>query len=207
MIKIAVTKGRVEKSVYSLFDISGFDISSLKNKNRKLAVKIDDNLEVIFLKSIDVIKFVDRGIVDIGIVGKDALEENKLDNYNEILDLGVGKCYFALAGYQNYKEKKLTSKKKIATKYPNIAKRYFQKKNEDIEIIKMEGSVELAPIVGMADGIVDIVETGDTLNENGLNVIEKISDVSTRLIVNKDSLINKPKEVDRLISKLKSNVN
>ena len=116
------------------------------------------------------------------------------------MDLNIGKCYFALASFNNYKEEGL-KRRKIATKYPNIAKKYFTRIGEDVEIIKLEGSVELAPIVGMSDGIVDIVETGNTLKANGLMVIDKICDISTRLITNKVSLKNKSDEIYKIVDK------
>ena len=166
MIRIALTKGRIEKSACKMLKKAGFDIETIENKDRELVIKTNDNIEVIFVKANDVLTFVENGIVDLGIVGKDTLDESGFDNYNELLDLKFGKCYFALASYPEYKTKKFNTRKKIATKYPSVAKSFFATKREDVEIIKMEGSVELAPIMGLADAIVDLVETGSTLKAN-----------------------------------------
>lgn len=202
MVKIAITKGRIEKNTCKLLKECGFDVEPIENKDRELLIKTKDDIQIIFAKSNDVLTFIEHGIVDLGIVGKDALEESDFSDYNELLDLNIGKCYFALAGYSDYKNKSFKSRKKIATKYPNIAKRYFRQKQEDVEIIKLEGSVELGPIVGMTDAIVDIVETGSTLKANGLEIIERISNISTRLISNKVSLKYKSEEIYNIVDKL-----
>lgn len=207
MIRIAITKGRIEKDTYKLLKASGFDVEPIENKDRELLIKTKDDIEMIFVKSNDVLTFIEHGIVDLGIVGKDTLEENEFNDYNELLDLDVGKCYFAVAAYPEYRNKNFNGRKKIATKYPNIAKKYFSQKQENVEIIKMEGSVELGPVIKMTDAIVDIVETGSTLKANGLEIIEKITDISTRLIANKVSLKYKSDEiyniVDRFYEKIK----
>lgn len=202
MVRIAITKGRIEKDVYKLFKKCGFDVTPIETKDRKLQVKTRDDFEFIFAKSNDVLTFIEHGMADLGVVGKDTLEENDFNNYNELLDLNVGKCYFALSAYPNYKTKIFNGRKKIATKYPNIAKKYFSDMKENVEIIKLEGSVELGPVIGMTDAIVDIVETGSTLKANGLEVIEKISNISTRLISNKVSLKYKSEEIYNIVDKL-----
>lgn len=143
MIRIAVTKGRIEKDICNLLEKAGFDTKNIWNKNRELLIKTDDNIEMMFTKSNDILKFIENGICDLGIVGKDILDESIYKEYNELLDLNVGKCYFALASFPDYRFKSYNSIKKIATKYPNITKKYFLEKRENIEIIKMEGSVEL----------------------------------------------------------------
>jgi len=125
VIRIAVTKGRIEKSVCKLLKACGFDVEPIENKGRELLIKTKDDIEMIFAKSNDVLTFIEHGIVDLGIVGKDTLDESDFTNYNELLDLEVGKCYFALAAYPEYKEKEFKERKKIATKYPNVAKKYF----------------------------------------------------------------------------------
>ncbi len=202
MVRIAITKGRIEKDFCKLLKKCDFDIAPIENKDRELQIRTQDNIEFIFAKSNDVLTFIEHGIADLGVVGKDTLEENDFNDYNELLDLNVGKCYFALAAYPNYKDKTFISRKKIATKYPNIAKRYFGNMQENVEIIKLEGSVELGPVIGMTDAIVDIVETGATLKANGLEVIEKILDVSTRLISNKVSLKYKSEEIYNIVDKI-----
>ena len=199
MIRIAVTKGRVENDVYKLMKKAGFDVLPMENKDRELFIKTKDDIEMIFVKAYDLLTFIEQGIVDVGIVGKDTLEESNFLDYNELLDLNIGKCYFAFASYNGYEKKDLKRRRKIATKYPNIAKKYFRSLGEDIEIIKLNGSIEIAPIVGMTDGIVDIVETGNTLRANGLKILDKICDVSTRLITNKVSLKYKSDEIYKII--------
>lgn len=207
MIKIAITKGRIEKDVCKLLKDAGFDTKPIENKNRELKIKTKDDIEMIFVRSSDILNFINQGVVDLGVVGKDTLDESNFTNYDELLDLKTGRCYFALAGLPELKNNNFSNKKKIATKYPKTATKYFNMKNEDVEIINMGGSVELAPIVGISDAIVDIVETGDTLKANGLVILDKISDVSTRLIVNKDSKVNKNDEISKLVQKLNKQIN
>ena len=155
MVKIAITKGRIERDVCKLLKEAGFDTEPIENKDRELQIRTKDDIEMIFVKANNVLTFIEHGIVDIGFVGKDTLDESEFTDYNELLDLNIGKCTFALAGYPEYFKKEFKARKKIATKYPNIAKRYFGQKQEDVEIIKMEGSVELGPVVGMTDAIVE----------------------------------------------------
>lgn len=205
MLKVALTKGRIEKKVTTILEKLGYDVTSMINKNRELQINVEDKMEIIFAKSNDVVTFIEHGIVDIGIVGSDTLLENSFKNYYELLDLEIGKCSFAVCSYPEYKNIKLNRRKRIATKYPNVAKKYFESKDEDVEIIKLEGSVELGPVVGLTDAIVDIVETGATLRANGLEVIEKITDVSTRLICNKTKFKYKKEEILNLIDLIENN--
>ena len=193
MIKIAITKGRIEKQVCKLLQEAGFDMEPIFNKDRELLIATKDGIEMIFGKANDVVTFLEHGIVDIGF-----------EDYYELLDLNIGKCYFAVAAYPEYRNKKFERRKKIASKYTKVAKKYFATKQEDVEIIKLEGSVELGPIVGISDAIVDIVETGSTLKANGLEVIEKISDISTRLVANKVSFKFKKDEIMNLVTKLET---
>ena len=195
MIKIAITKGRIEKQVCKLLQEAGFDMEPIFNKDRELLIATKDGIEITFLE---------HGIVDIGFVGKDTLDDVDFEDYYELLDLNIGKCYFAVAAYPEYRNKKFERRKKIASKYTKVAKKYFATKQEDVEIIKLEGSVELGPIVGISDAIVDIVETGSTLKANGLEVIEKISDISTRLVANKVSFKFKKDEIMNLVNKLEA---
>ncbi len=201
-VRIALTKGRLEKKTLELLSKSGYDIKELTIPSRKLIFQLpDSNVELVLVKAADVITYVEHGVCDMGVVGKDTIME-KGGSFYEMLDLGFGKCRFALATkkeidfYNGYKGKV------IATKYPEVAKTYFTKKNMDIETIKIEGSVELAPLLHLADGIVDIVETGSTLIENGLEVVEEIAPISARMIVNIASAKIKKQEVQKIIQEL-----
>lgn len=200
-IRIALTKGRLEKKSVELFEKAGFDCTQLKEKGRKLIFKLPEtSIEIVLAKATDVITYIEHGVCDIGIVGKDTIME-KGRSFYEVLDLGFGKCRFALAVkkgenfYDTYKSRT------IATKYPKVTKAYFDQKNMDVNIIKIEGSVELAPLLGLSDGIVDIVETGSTLKENGLIPIEDVAFVSARMIVNLASMKMKKKEILEFLQK------
>ena len=158
------------------------------------------------MKSNDCITYVNHGVADIGVVGKDTILENENDNY-ELLDLKIGKCKFIVASLPKNKLFSKVGHIKIGTKYPSVAKQYFLSKGMDVEIIKIDGSVELAPILGLCDGIVDIMETGTTLKENGLVVLDTVCDISARVIVNKASFKLKHKEVMKVIEDLSRKVN
>lgn len=199
-LRVALTKGRLEKSAVSLFEGMGLDCSDLINKGRRLILQVGE-YEAVLAKAADVITYVEHGVCDVGIVGKDTIEEYGGDFY-EVIDLGVGCCRFALAAPKGGDFFKGYSRKRVATKYPGVAKRYFDGKDMDVEIIKIEGSVELAPLLGLVDGIVDIVETGATLRENGLEVVEEILPVSARVIVNKASLKLRKSEIEKLLEQL-----
>ncbi|WP_461207498.1 ATP phosphoribosyltransferase [Clostridium sp. DL1XJH146] len=204
-VKIALTKGRLEKHAMKLFEEIGADVSELKDKGRKLVFKGQNeefNLEFFLVKAPDVTTYVEYGAADIGIVGKDTIMEKGRSCY-EVLDLGVGKCNFSVASLPGFDIDDGYQRKIIGTKYPNVAREYFSKNGKDVEIIKIEGSVELAPILGLADAIVDIVETGSTLKENGLVVIENICDISARMIVNKASMKTKREEILKVINSVK----
>ena len=203
-IRMALTKGRLEKDTVGLLEKLGFDCTAVREKGRKLILPVPDaNLEVVLAKANDVITYVEHGVCDMGVVGKDTILENGSSFY-ELLDLGFGKCRFALAVkkgtdfYSGYKTKT------IATKYPNVTRAFFEDKDMDVRIIKIEGSVELAPLVGLSDGIVDIVETGSTLKANGLEVIDWVTDISARLIANTASLKLRKAEIEQLQKKLEA---
>ena len=167
-LRIALTKGRLEKTTIELFEKIGYNCDEVKNKGRRLILPVGNNdFEVVLAKAADVITYVEHGVCDLGVVGKDTILENGSSFY-ELLDLGFGKCRFALATKKDYDFYSGYKTKTIATKYPNVTRAFFDDKNMDVRIIKIEGSVELAPLVGLADGIVDIVETGSTLKANGL---------------------------------------
>lgn len=200
-VKIALTKGRIEKKAIEIFKTININTRELEDKGRKLIFNCENeeyNIELFLVKAKDVETYVEYGAADIGIVGKDTLMETNKEFY-EVLDLNVGKCKFALAALPSFKLDQGYNMKKIATKYPNIAREYFRKKGMDVELIKIEGSVELGPIVGLADAIVDIVETGNTLRENGLVVVEDICEISARMIVNKASMKTKKDEIIKII--------
>lgn len=194
-LRIALTKGRLEKQTVDLFQKMGLDCSELINKGRRLILPVGDKYEAVLAKAADVITYVEHGVCDIGVVGKDTIVENGKSFY-EVCDLELGKCNFCLAGkaggdfYSGY------NVKRIATKYPNVTKAFFEGKGMDVKIIKIEGSVELAPLLDLSDAIVDIVETGTTLKENGLEVYEKIMPISARVIVNTASMKLRRAEID-----------
>lgn len=199
-LRIALTKGRLEKDTIGLFEKIGYDCTAVREKGRKLILPVPDgNLEVVLAKANDVITYVEHGVCDIGIVGKDTIMEMQ-GKFFELADLGFGKCRFALATKKGSKFYGGYKVKTIATKYPNITRNYFESKGMDVEIVKIEGSVELAPLLELADGIVDIVETGTTLKENGLEVIENIVPVSARLIVNMVSMKLRQQEIEKFVS-------
>lgn len=200
IIRMALTKGRLEKDTVELFENLGFDVTALKDKGRKLILPIPDkNIEVVLAKAADVITYVEHGVCDIGVVGKDTIMEHS-GKYFEIADLGFGKCKFALAGKKGVDFYEGYGVKTIASKYTNVARSFFESKGMDVDIVKIEGSVELAPLLGLADGIVDIVETGTTLRENGLEVYEDVAPISARLIVNTVSMKLKKDRIEELIS-------
>lgn len=203
-ISIALTKGRLEKETVKLLDKCNYGTEELKEKGRKLVFK-DTKYDISYflVKAADSITYVEHGVADIGVVGKDTLLEYD-DNYYELLDLGIGKCKFIVASLPEKDIFKKIGHIKIGTKYPTVTKEYFKNKNMDVEIIKIEGSVELAPILGLCDGIVDIMETGNTLKENGLVVFDTVCPISARVIVNKASFKMKKEEIEEFINNLKS---
>lgn len=199
-LRIALTKGRLEKSSVSLFKTMGLDTSELENKGRRLILPVGD-YEAVLSKAPDVITYVEHGVCDIGVVGRDTIVEHG-NSFYEVIDLNIGRCKFALACpkgtdfFSGYK------RKVVASKYPKVAKEYFKSKGMDVDIIKIEGSVELAPLLGLADGIVDIVETGSTLKENGLVVVDEIMPISARVIVNMASMKLRKDEIEQFLNDL-----
>ena len=204
-LRIALTKGRLEKDTVKLLEAAGFDCTAVREKGRKLILPIGGaNIEVVLAKAADVITYVENGVCDLGVVGKDKIMENGRSFY-EILDLGFGKCRFALAGKAGMDFFSGYEARTIATKYPNVTRSFFEGKGMDIRIIKIEGSVELAPLLGLSDAIVDIVETGSTLKENGLVIIEdNVAPISARLIANTASLKLRKAEIEELADKMES---
>lgn len=200
-IRMALTKGRLEKDTLALFDRMGLDTSVVRDKGRRLILPVGDRLEVVLAKAADVLTYVEHGVCDLGVVGKDTIAEGG-GSFYEVLDLGFGRCRFALAAPKDSDFFAGYAAKTVASKYPNVTRAYFDKKSMDVRIIKIEGSVELAPLLGLADGIVDIVETGSTLKENGLAVVEDVMPISARLIVNMACMKLRKQEIETLVSEM-----
>ena len=198
IIRFALAKGRVAKKAIELLIDLGYVFEGYSEKSRKLIfTDTTGTIEFFLVKSPDVPTYVEKGAADIGIVGKDVLLEHPAQVY-EMLNLNIGKCKMCVAGFEN-KPIPYGKKMVVGTKYPTIAKDYFHTKNQLVDIIKINGSVELAPLIGLADCIVDIVESGSTLKENGLSVLEEICEISSRLIVNQVSLKTKREMIDPII--------
>ena len=208
MITIALSKGRLADQALDLLEKAGYDVSAGREKSRKLILE-DPNtgLRFILAKPADVPTYVEYGAADLGVVGKDTLLEEGRQLY-EVIDLGFGKCRMCVAGPAELKGKLDTiPNKRVGTKYPNITRAYFEGvKKESVEIIKLNGSVELAPLIGLSEVIVDIVESGRTLYENGLDVLETVADISARVVVNRVSMTMKADEIKPMIAKLKEQV-
>lgn len=205
MLTIALSKGRLADQTLDLMEKAGYDVSAAREKSRKLILEDQDaGLRFILAKPSDVPTYVEYGAADIGVVGKDTLLEEGRQLY-EVLDLGLGRCRMCVAGPASLKDKlDEIPNKRVGTKYPNITRNYFEGvKKESVEIIKLNGSVELAPLTGLAEVIVDIVESGRTLFENGLDVLETVADISARLVVNRVSMKMKADEIKPMISKLR----
>jgi ATP phosphoribosyltransferase len=204
MLTIALAKGRLAKYTIDLFERCGVDTAELKQDSRKL-VHYDERsrMRFIFVKPADVPVYVYRGVADIGIAGKDTLLEAGLPLY-EMLDLKYAACKICVAGYADHESERITANlTRVATKYPRITQMFYDGKGEDIEIIKLNGSIELAPILDLSDVIVDIVESGRTIRENGLSILETVCDVSARLVVNQVSLKTKTARISPLIAAMK----
>ena len=205
MINVALPKGRLGEKVYAMFEKAGYECPQIKENSRKLIFENEEKgIRYFWVKPSDVSIYVERGSADIGVCGKDILLEYEPDVY-EMLDMKMGKCHMAVAGKKDFYDN--TDKTlRVATKFVNIAKKYYASKCRDIDIIKLNGSIEIAPILGLSDVIVDIVETGTTLKENDLIVVEKFLPISARLIVNKASFKFKTKEIEKINASLKEQV-
>ena len=197
MINVALPKGRLGEKVYDMFEKSGFPCPSIKEPNRKLIFENEAaGVRYFWVKPSDVAIYVERGAADIGVAGKDILLEYEPDVY-ELLDLNLGKCRMAVAAKKDFRDDP-NSTLRVATKFCNIASRFYAEKCRDIDIIKLNGSIEIAPILGLSDVIVDIVETGKTLLENDLEPKETILPISARLIANKSSYKFKNELIERV---------
>ncbi len=202
MLTIALSKGRILDQTLPLLEKAGISVPKSELESRKLILDTNfDDIKVIVLRASDVPVFVQHGAADFGIAGKDVLLEHGADGVFEILDLGISKCKLMVA---SIKDKNLNkSSLKVATKYVKSAKEYFYKQGKQIEIIKLSGAMELAPIVGLSDCIVDLVDTGNTLKANNLVPLELIFEISSRLIVNSAAFNTKHSEINDWITKIK----
>jgi ATP phosphoribosyltransferase len=200
MITIAMPKGRIFEEAADLLRQAGYQLPPEFEDSRKLIIDVEEErFRFILAKPMDVPTYVEHGVADLGISGKDVMLEEERDVY-ELLDLKISKCYLAVAGLPNTKMNDVAPK--VATKYPNVAARYFREQGEQVEIIKLNGSIELAPLIGLSDRIVDIVSTGRTLVENGLVEYEQIVDITSRLIVNPVSYRMKDERINELVERL-----
>ena len=201
MLNVALPKGRLGEKVYSMFEKAGYPCPSIKENNRKLIFENEEaGVRYFWVKPSDVAIYVERGAADIGVAGKDILLEYEPDIY-ELLDLVFGKCRMAVAAKKDFHDDKSRTLK-VATKFSNIAGNYYRAKGRDIDIIHLNGSIEIAPILGLSDVIVDIVETGTTLKENDLVVYDTVVPISARLISNKASYKFKSQQIDELSKNL-----
>ena len=201
MLNIALPKGRLGDQVYGMLNDSGYACPAYNDKDRELIIESEEaGIRYLLVKPSDVAVYVEHHAADVGIVGKDILMENDPDVY-ELLDLDIGKCKMSVAAPKGYVEDK-DSTLRVATKFVNVAKAHYAAKNRDVEIIKLNGSIELGPILGLSHVIVDIVETGNTLKANNLEVIEQFKDISARFIANKSSFKFQNKEITEMVDKL-----
>jgi len=202
ILNIALPKGRLGEKAYEIFDKSGYGCPEIKEESRKLVFENKDiGIRYFWVKPSDVAKYVERGAADIGVVGKDILQETAAEVY-ELLDLGIGKCNISVAAAIDYKYAATAKTLKAATKFPNITKNHYRKQGWEIDIIELNGSIELAPLLGLSDVIVDIVETGKTLLENNLEPKELVMEVSARLVSNKASYKFNHEKIDKLCEKI-----
>lgn len=205
MINVALPKGRLGEKVYGMFEAAGYECPSIRENSRRLIFENPQKgVRYFWVKPSDVAIYVERGAADIGVAGKDILLEYEPDVY-ELLDLGVGKCRMAVAAKSDFHDSGERTLR-VATKFCNIAGRYYAGKCREIDIIKLNGSIELAPILGLSDVIVDIVETGATLRENHLAVVEDVVPISARLIVNKSAFRFKTAELERIAENMKEQI-
>ena len=204
ILTIALAKGRLGLDALDLLETCGIDGAELRTDTRKLVLEDPgSNTRFIWVKPADVPTYVAHGVADMGVVGKDTLMEENQPLY-EMLDLGYGKCRLCIAGFPDQQRQVTGRARRVATKYPNIARAFYAQRGESIEVIKLNGSVELGPIVGLSDEILDIVESGKTLVANGLAVLEEICPVSARLVVNRVSLKLKSARIRPLIAQMET---
>ena len=202
MLNVALPKGRLGDQVYALFSRIGYECGAIYENDRRLVLESPENgVRYLLVKPSDVAIYVEYGAADVGVVGKDILLDGQPDVY-ELLDLGIGICRLCVAGPEDYVEDRV-SVMRVATKFPTVTKNYYSSLNREIEIIKLNGSIELAPILGLSDVIVDIVESGKTLRENHLKVLETIVPISARFIANRASYLFKNQVISGITEKLR----
>lgn len=202
-LTLAMAKGRTAKDSLKILEKANITFPDFDEKSRKLVFySADQKVKMIYVKAVDVTTYVEQGAADIGIVGRDNILEAEADIY-ELLDLKFGICRFVIASLKDISLTKGTTLK-VASKYTNVAKKYFNRKGIHAETIKLNGSVELAPIIDLSDCILDIVETGSTIRENGLTILDEVEQISTRLVVNKASFATKTDEIQSFINELKT---
>ncbi len=201
MVNIALPKGRLGEKVYSMFERAGYACPEIREANRKLTFQNPDaGVCYFWVKPSDVAVYVERGAADVGAVGKDILLEQSPEVY-ELLDLGMGRCQMCVAGPRDFRDDGADTLR-VATKFPNIARRFYASRGRPMDVIELHGSIELAPLVGLSDVIVDIVETGKTLEENGLTPLETVVPISARLIANKARYQFKSGEIRSLCGRI-----
>lgn len=201
MLNVALPKGRLGEKVYDMFEKAGFDCPAIHENSRKLIFEnAEAGVRYFWVKPSDVAIYVERGAADIGVAGRDILVEYAPDVY-ELLDLGLGRCRMAVAAPKGFRDDRRRTLR-VATKFSNIAREYYASTGRDIDIIHLNGSIEIAPILGLSDVIVDIVETGTTLKENDLEVIETVMPISARLIANKSSFKFKSDAIEKIVSSI-----
>ncbi|WP_426450590.1 ATP phosphoribosyltransferase [Paenibacillus sp. S-38] len=199
LLKVAMPKGRIYKQASKLFREAGLAIPDDADDSRKLIIQVPEaNMEFIMAKPVDVPTYVEYGVADIGVVGKDVLMEENRDVY-ELLDLGIARCRMSVIALPDWQP---VINPRVATKYPNVASQYFREQGQQVEVIKLNGSIELAPMIGLADRIVDMVETGSTIRENGLKEYEQIFSITSRLIANRVSYRMKNSAIQALCDRL-----
>ena len=202
MINIALPKGRLGEKVYAIFEASGYGCPDIYEESRKLVFENPEKtVRYFWVKPTDVARYVERGAADIGVAGKDILLEYTPEVY-ELLDLGIGKCSINVAAKRGFLQKNSGKTLRVATKFPNITRAHYKKHGREIDVIELNGSIELAPLLGLSDVIVDIVETGRTLSDNDMELIEPVADISARLISNKASYKFNHKDIDKLCAKI-----
>lgn len=199
VITFALAKGRLAEQAFELLEQLGIDCSEPRHPGRQLVLwDRKNNVRFILVKPSDVPTYVDHGVADIGVVGKDTLLESGRPLY-EVLDLTFGKCRLCIAGYAEQQQSATRATFRVATKYPNVARSFYDAKGQTIEIIELHGSVELGPVIGLSDVILDIVESGSTLKANGLTVLEEVCECSARLVVNRVSMKTKRDRIREII--------